>query len=97
MSELRDIAYRLDPVTFVREVVKLEPTSWQEELLPAARSLSPCPDGTAGWKDDDRGLGDRSRKAHEQLVNLETSSATPASSTSACPVGTMISASPVRC
>jgi hypothetical protein len=40
MSELRDIAYRLDPVTWVREVLKMEPTPWQETFLRAPRGAS---------------------------------------------------------
>jgi hypothetical protein len=40
MSELRDIAYRLDPVPWVREVLKMEPTPWQETFLRAPRGAS---------------------------------------------------------
>jgi hypothetical protein len=40
MSELRDIAYRLDPVPWVREVLKFEPTTWQETFLRAPRGAS---------------------------------------------------------
>ena len=35
MSRLREIAYRLDPVTWVREVLGVEPTAWQAEFLRA--------------------------------------------------------------
>jgi hypothetical protein len=40
MSELRDIAYRVDPVPWVREVLKFEPTPWQETFLRAPRGAS---------------------------------------------------------
>jgi cobalamin biosynthesis protein CobD/CbiB len=33
MSKLREIAYRLDPVTWVKEILKVTPTPWQEEFL----------------------------------------------------------------
>ena len=40
MSELRDIAYRLDPVPWVREVLEMEPAPWQETFLRAPRGAS---------------------------------------------------------
>jgi hypothetical protein len=40
MSELRDIAYRLDPVLWVREVLKVEPAPWQQTFLRAPRGAS---------------------------------------------------------
>ena len=33
MNELREIAYRVDPVLWVREVLKMTPTPWQETFL----------------------------------------------------------------
>ena len=33
MSNLRELAYRVDPALWVREVLGVEPTKWQEEPL----------------------------------------------------------------
>jgi Terminase large subunit, T4likevirus-type, N-terminal len=40
MSNLRDVAYRLDPVLWVREVLGVEPAKWQEDFLRAPRGAS---------------------------------------------------------
>jgi Terminase large subunit, T4likevirus-type, N-terminal len=40
MSHLREIAYRIDPVPWVREVLKMEPTAWQETFLRAPKGAS---------------------------------------------------------
>jgi terminase large subunit-like protein len=40
MGELRDIAHRVDPVSWVRQVLKFEPTPWQETFLRAPRGAS---------------------------------------------------------
>ncbi len=40
MSPLREIAYRLDPVLWVREVLSVTPTPWQETFLRAPRGVS---------------------------------------------------------
>jgi hypothetical protein len=40
MSELRDAAHQIDPVTWVREVVGVTPTVWQETFLRAQRGAS---------------------------------------------------------
>ena len=40
MSKLREIAYRLDPVPWVREVLGLTPSNWQNEFLRAPRGSS---------------------------------------------------------
>jgi hypothetical protein len=40
MNNLREIAYRLDPVLWVREVLGVEPAKWQEEFLRATRGAS---------------------------------------------------------
>ena len=40
MSVYRDIAYRLDPVPWVRQVLGVTPTAWQEEFLRAPRGAS---------------------------------------------------------
>jgi hypothetical protein len=40
MSVYRDIAYRLDPVLWVRQVLGVTPTAWQEEFLRAPRGAS---------------------------------------------------------
>jgi hypothetical protein len=40
MSRLREIAYRFDPVTWVREVLGVEPSAWQAEFLRAPRGSS---------------------------------------------------------
>ena len=40
MSHLREIAYRVDPVLWVREVLGVTPTAWQETFLRAPRGAS---------------------------------------------------------
>jgi hypothetical protein len=35
MNQLRELAYRIDPVLWVREVLGVEPTPWQQEYLRA--------------------------------------------------------------
>ena len=40
MNQRREIAYRLDPVQWVREVVGTTPTAWQETFLRAPRGAS---------------------------------------------------------
>ncbi len=40
MSKLRDIAYQIDPVLWVRQVLDVEPTAWQMEFLRAPRGAS---------------------------------------------------------
>ena len=40
MNKLRDVAYQIDPVLWVREVLKITPTPWQETFLRAPRGSS---------------------------------------------------------
>lgn len=40
MNPVREIAYQIDPVLWVRDVLGVEPASWQEELLRAPRGAS---------------------------------------------------------
>lgn len=40
MGELLDIAFRLDPALWVRGVLKVQPTRWQEQFLRAPRGCS---------------------------------------------------------
>jgi len=40
MNKVRELAYRIDPVLWVREVVGEEPRQWQEQFLRAPRSAS---------------------------------------------------------
>jgi hypothetical protein len=40
MSELRELAYKVDPVLWVREVLGIEPASWQQDFLRAPRGAS---------------------------------------------------------
>jgi Terminase large subunit, T4likevirus-type, N-terminal len=40
MNELRDAAYQIDPVLWVREVLGVEPTAWQQIFLRAPRGSS---------------------------------------------------------
>jgi hypothetical protein len=40
MNNLRDVAYRLDPVPWVREILGIVPSSWQETFLRAAPAAS---------------------------------------------------------
>src|SRR5262249_59629068 len=37
MSNLRELAYRVDPALWVRDIVGVEPTKWQENFLRAPR------------------------------------------------------------
>jgi hypothetical protein len=39
-SHLRELAYRMDPVVWVREIVGVEPTAWQQSFLRAPRGAS---------------------------------------------------------
>jgi hypothetical protein len=39
-SKLRELAYRVDPVLWVRDILGVEPTDWQQELLRALRGAS---------------------------------------------------------
>ena len=41
MSKLREMAYRIDPVTWVREVLGIKPAAWQETLLRAPQGATP--------------------------------------------------------
>ena len=40
MNELRELAYRIDPVLWVREVLGFEPAAWQAEFLRAPLGAS---------------------------------------------------------
>jgi hypothetical protein len=40
MSRLREIAYRIDPGTWVKELIAVEPADWQKEFLRAPRGAS---------------------------------------------------------
>src|SRR5207248_8810900 len=40
MSKLRELAYRIDPALWVREVLGIEPTAWQLEFLRDPRGAS---------------------------------------------------------
>ena len=40
MSKLRELAYRLDPVLWVREILQIIPTPWQETFLRSPRGAS---------------------------------------------------------
>ena len=40
MNNVREIAYRIDPVLWVRDVLGVEPAPWQDELLRAPRGAS---------------------------------------------------------
>jgi hypothetical protein len=40
MNSLRELAYRIDPVPWVREVLGVEPTPWQQDFLRARRGAS---------------------------------------------------------
>ena len=37
MSKLRDIAYQIDPALWVRQVMGVEPQTWQEQFVRARR------------------------------------------------------------
>src|SRR5260370_27504510 len=40
MHNLRELAYRVDPALWVREILGVEPTKWQEDFLRAPRGAS---------------------------------------------------------
>src|SRR6516162_6435071 len=40
MNRLRDVAYQIDPVVWVREVLGITPTTWQQTFLRAPRGAS---------------------------------------------------------
>ena len=40
MSNLRDAAYRIDPVAWVRQELGVEPTAWQQTYMRAPRGAS---------------------------------------------------------
>jgi hypothetical protein len=40
MSKLRELAYRVDPVPWAREILQTTPTPWQEDFLRAPRGAS---------------------------------------------------------
>jgi hypothetical protein len=40
MSHLRRVAHQIDPAVWVRDVLGVAPTAWQEEFLRAPRGLS---------------------------------------------------------
>jgi hypothetical protein len=40
MTRLRELAYRIDPVLWVREVLAVTPTAWQEQFLRSPRGAS---------------------------------------------------------
>jgi hypothetical protein len=40
MSNLREIAYRVDPVLWVRDVLNMTPTPWQETFLRSPQGAS---------------------------------------------------------
>ena len=40
MNELRELAYRIDPVLWVRDVLGVEPAPWQAEFLRAPLGAS---------------------------------------------------------
>ncbi len=40
MNNLREVAYRIDPALWVRQVLRVTPTGWQEQFLRAPRGAS---------------------------------------------------------
>ena len=54
MSNLRQVAYEIDPALWVREVLGVTPTAWQETFLRAPRGASLPP----GRQDHHGGVGD---------------------------------------
>jgi hypothetical protein len=40
MNELRDAAYQIDPVLWVRDILGFTPTAWQDTFLRAQRGAS---------------------------------------------------------
>ena len=59
MSNLRDIAYQIDPALWVRDVLEMTPTPWQETFLRAPRGASILAlTARQVRQDHHRGLGD---------------------------------------
>ena len=55
----REIAYRIDPVLWVREILGVTPATWQETFLRAPQGASILAlDGAASRQDDHCGVGD---------------------------------------
>ena len=40
MSNVRELAYRVDPALWVRKILDVEPQEWQEDFLRAPRGAS---------------------------------------------------------
>ena len=64
MSMLRELAYQIDPVLWVRKVLGVEPTPGRNGFLRAPHGSSDHrPDRAAGRQDHGRGMGDRASHA----------------------------------
>ena len=57
MNTNREIAYRLDPVRWMQDVLGITPRPWQETVpTHASRGIHSCLDRTAGWQNHRRCL-----------------------------------------
>ena len=56
MNTDREIAYRLDPVLWMQDVLGITPRPWQENIPTHASAgrIHSCPDRTAGWQNNRR-------------------------------------------
>ena len=59
MNKTREIAYRIDPVLWVREILGVTPAAWQETFLRTPRGASILAlTAATGWQDHHGGVGD---------------------------------------
>ena len=59
MSNLRELAYRVDPVLWVREILGVTPTALARNISAlAARSIHSCVDGAPKWQNNHGCMGD---------------------------------------
>ena len=58
MNALREIAYQIDPVRWVRDILDMTPTPWQETFLRSPRGASILRvNRAASGQNNHRGLG----------------------------------------
>src|SRR5262249_3519614 len=62
MNIAREAAHRLDPVLWVREVLGMTPTAWQEAFLRPTRSIHSGTDPATGLQNHPGGLGNGPRR-----------------------------------
>ena len=59
MNTIRETAYRIDPVLWVREILGVTPATLAGDIFASAtRGIHSCADRATGWQDHHRGMGD---------------------------------------